>query len=183
MPERNGYSMDSNFRCPTCGKKYALETDLLTNRSELIPTCDCKNTQMEITRPTDFNVSANFIRMFDQVQEYHTLLGQRRVFDSQAQKVASSRNIALAIMMELAELVDSIQWKPWRELADQPFDRENIKREIVDILFFLVAFCEDYEITGQELYDKFQWVLAHNYERLTNGYSKKNFKKGGDDND
>lgn len=172
--------MESNFRCPTCGRMYVKETDYTTNTSRLIPVCDCRNEKMEISRQTDFNLPADFIRMFNDVRNYHTQLGQRRVFDSQAQKVASSRNIALAIMMELAELVDSIQWKPWREICDQPFDRENIKREIVDIIFFLVAFCEDYDITGEELYSKFQWVLSHNLERLENGYSK--IMKGGDDN-
>ena len=86
------------------------------------------------------------------------------------------RNSALALMMELAELVDSTPWKPWRDIADQPFDKDNAVREVVDIIFFLVSICEELHITSEDIEIKFHEVIRNNYRRLDNGYSL----KGGD---
>ena len=118
----------------------------------------------------------NFEFMFNQIEEYHKILGHSRSFDTMEQRMQSLRNGSLALMMELAELVDSIPWKPWREIADQTFDKDNATREIVDIIFFLVQICEQIQITPREIEHKFNQVLLNNYDRLTDGYSK----KGGD---
>lgn len=115
--------------------------------------------------------------VFQQIEEYHKALGHNRPFDTMDQRMQSMRNSALALMMELAELVNSTPWKPWRSIADQPFDKDNATREMVDIVFFLVSICEELHITPQELEDKFIQVLKNNYARLDNGYSK----KGGDE--
>ena len=118
----------------------------------------------------------HFNVIFQQIEEYHKALGHSRAFDTMEQRMQSMRNGSLALMMELAELVDSTPWKPWREIADQPFDKDNATREIVDIIFFLVQICEQLQITPFEIEDKFNNVLKNNYARLDNGYSK----KGGD---
>ncbi len=75
-------------------------------------------------------------------------------------------------MMELAELVDSTPWKPWRKVVNQPVDKNNATREVVDIIFFLVAIFENLDITPREIENKFTKVLLNNYDRLNNGYSK-----------
>jgi len=118
--------------------------------------------------------------MFHRIESYHDDLGQRRAFATTEQQMESARTQALALMMEVAELVDSFPWKPWREVVTQTWDEENIKREVVDILFFLVGFCEVFNIRPHELMDKFDEVLKNNYLRLTNGYSKVGYGKGGD---
>lgn len=114
----------------------------------------------------------NFIQMFKEIEEYHKQLGHSRAFDTMEQRMQSLRNGALALIMELAELLDSTPWKPWREIDDQPFDKDNATRELVDIIFFLVQICEQLYITPRELIDKYQQVLKNNYARLENGYSK-----------
>jgi NTP pyrophosphatase (non-canonical NTP hydrolase) len=117
--------------------------------------------------------------MFQEIESFHIELGHSREFDTMEQRMQSMRNGALAVMMELAELVDSTPWKPWRKIEDQPFDKDNATREIVDIAFFLVQICEQLFISPQELEDKFEQVIANNYKRLENGYSL----KGGDASD
>ena len=117
-------------------------------------------------------VIMHFNDIFQQIQEYHKELGHND------QGMQSMRNNALALMMELAELIDSTQWKPWRSTKDQTFNKDNAVREVVDIIFFLVGICENLEITPLEIEDKFTQILKHNYKRLKSGYSK----KGGDKN-
>jgi len=72
---------------------------------------------------------------------------------------------ALALFMEVAELVDSFQFKPWKEDHNEPVDRENLKREIVDCLFFLHHIAECFEIRPEELDKKFVEVMANNVRR------------------
>jgi NTP pyrophosphatase (non-canonical NTP hydrolase) len=114
--------------------------------------------------------------MFQQIEEYHKALGHTRAFDTEKQRMQSVRNHLLALYQEVAELTDSLPWKPWRDMANQPFDTENVMREMVDIVFFLVGICEELGITPRDLEKKFMEVLKNNYARLDNGYSK----KGGD---
>ena len=109
----------------------------------------------------------HFNEMFQQIEEYHKKLGHND------KSMQSMRNNALALMMELAELVDSTPWKPWKSIKDQTFDKDNAVREVVDIIFFLVGICENLEITPFEIEDKFKHILQHNYERLESGYSLK----------
>ena len=49
---------------------------------------------------------------------------------------------SLGLFMEVAELVDSMNWKPWR---GQVTDRENLKREMVDVVSIPSdrGFCND----------------------------------------
>ena len=109
--------------------------------------------------------------MFQQIKEYHKALGHND------QSMQSMRNNAIALMMELAELIDSTPWKPWKSVEDQSLNKDNAIREAIDIIFFLVGICENLGITPQELEDKFHEVLKNNYARLDDGYSK----KGGDE--
>lgn len=114
--------------------------------------------------------------MFQLIEDYHKHLGHNRPFDTMPQRMQSMRNSALALMMELAELIDSTPWKPWRNIADQEFDKDNAVREVVDIVFFLVSICEELHITSEDFEIKFHEVISNNYKRLDNGYSL----KGGD---
>ena len=116
--------------------------------------------------------------MFQLIEEYHRALGHNRPLDTLSQRMQSMRNSSLGLIMEVAELIDSTPWKPWRDIVDQEFDKDNATREVVDIMFFLVSICEELHITPREIEDKFLQVLKNNYTRLDNGYSK----KGGDVN-
>jgi NTP pyrophosphatase (non-canonical NTP hydrolase) len=68
----------------------------------------------------------------------------------------------LALFMEVAELVDSMNWNPWKE---EMHDRENLKREIVDCLFFLHHIAEVNNISAAELEEKYNWVMENNKKR------------------
>lgn len=76
---------------------------------------------------------------------------------------ASTNDYMLALFMEVAELVDSYSWKPWRESV--PADIENLKRELVDIHFFLVHIMNCFGILPEDLNQKFEEVIANNEKR------------------
>lgn len=67
----------------------------------------------------------------------------------------------LAIVAELAELLDEVNFKWWKN--PQPVDRERVKEELVDILHFFVSMCIKCDISPEELY---QGYLAKNEENF-----------------
>jgi dimeric dUTPase (all-alpha-NTP-PPase superfamily) len=117
-------------------------------------------------------MNLKFSSMFGMIQDYHDELMPSRKTAGVDERMQDFRNQALALVMELAELTDSLPWKPWREIQDQTMDRENAKREIVDIIFFLVAICEILEISASEIEMKFAEIISNNWRRIHDGYSK-----------
>lgn len=77
---------------------------------------------------------------------------------------------ALALFMEVAELTDSFQWKPWRDHAGA--DIPNLEREIVDCLFFLHHIAAAFDIKPEDLDKRFYQVLNNNKRRyVANDFS------------
>ncbi len=85
----------------------------------------------------------------------------------QETRIALARDMCNALFMEVAELQDSFQWKPWRK-GDQ-VDRENIAREIVDCLFFLHHIGECFSLKPSDLEHKYNEVMANNRRRYHDG--------------
>ena len=110
--------------------------------------------------------------MFDQIREYHISLGYdySAITDS-TEMMKHFRENALALFMEMAEVVDSMPWKPWRNIESQSVDIDNVQREIVDCLFFIGAIMEMLHITPIALLDKFDIILKQNYHRIKSGYN------------
>lgn len=82
---------------------------------------------------------------------------------------------SLGLFMEVAELVDSMNWKPWR---GQPMDRENLKREMIDVLFFVHHIARNHNITPEELRDKFKEVMKRNINRYSTNPIKLSMENG-----
>lgn len=77
----------------------------------------------------------------------------------------------LAMMSELAELLDEVNFKWWKN--PKPVDREAVKEELVDILHFFVSMCLKVDITPQELYEAYRQKNIENLKRQE-GASTKN---------
>lgn len=79
------------------------------------------------------------------------------------------RDYCLALMMEVSELTDSLPWKPWRSPENRKLNVENLKREIVDCLYFLHHIADAYGITPEDLDAKFVEVDDNNRRRYVDG--------------
>ena len=85
----------------------------------------------------------------------------------------------LAIISELAELLDEVNFKWWKN--EKPLNNDNIKEELVDILHFFVGMCLNAGMTSEELYDIYIKKNEENFKRqygksLKQGYDLKDFK-------
>jgi len=82
------------------------------------------------------------------------------------------RNYALAMTQEIAELVDSTNWKWWRTKVDL-FDEQNLKVELVDILHFWVSACQVMGLSADDVFRMYSQKNAINAQRQERGYVTK----------
>lgn len=113
----------------------------------------------------------SLIEIFQDIKKYHKALGYDYTNITPEEKMQHLRNNALALNQEVAELVDSVPWKPWRSIKDQPYNLDNVAEEIIDCIFFLGAIREILEISSEELDEAFDDVLAKNYGRIESEYN------------
>ncbi len=76
----------------------------------------------------------------------------------------------LAMLSELAELIDEVNFKWWKN--PKPVDGDRVKEELVDILHFFVSMCLNSGMDAQELFDRYIAKNQENFDRQ-NGLSKK----------
>ena len=82
------------------------------------------------------------------------------------------RNYALAKPEEIAELVDSTNWKWWRTKVDL-YDEQNLKVELVDILHFWVSACQVMGLSAEDVFRMYTQKNKINAARQDRGYVTK----------
>lgn len=76
----------------------------------------------------------------------------------------------LAIISELAELLDEVNFKWWKNPKE--VNQTAVKQELVDVLHFFVSMCLKMGMTAQELFDMYIDKNKENFDRQ-NGLSAK----------
>lgn len=69
----------------------------------------------------------------------------------------------LAIISELGEILDEVNFKWWKDT--QEIDHERLKEEIVDVLHFFVSMCLKAGIGPDELYQAYVRKNEENFAR------------------
>ncbi len=76
----------------------------------------------------------------------------------------------LAMLSEISEVLDEVNFKWWKN--PKPVNEEAIKEELVDILHFFISMCLVYDMSAEELYQKYLDKNKENFDRQ-NGLSDK----------
>ena len=79
----------------------------------------------------------------------------------------------LAMISELAELLDEVRFKWWKN--PQPIEPDKVKEELVDILHFFVGMCLNAGLSAEELVKMYLDKNEENFKRqfgtsLKSGY-------------
>lgn len=74
------------------------------------------------------------------------------------------------IVMELAELQESMNWKIHKKWQADAVDRDNVRVEVVDILHFVFEIAVNWGITPAMLRADFETKAAENVARQERGY-------------
>ncbi|MGI6701585.1 MAG: dUTPase [Christensenellales bacterium] len=80
----------------------------------------------------------------------------------------------LAILSELAELLDEVNFKWWKNPKE--INQANIKEELVDILHFFVGMCLRAGMTPDELFNIYVGKNKENFDRQYGKSSKKGYE-------
>ena len=113
----------------------------------------------------------SLIEVFQDIKKYHKVLGYDYANMSFEERINNLRHSALALYQEVAELVDSTPWKPWRSVESQVDDRKNAAREIIDCIFFLGSIRGALEISPKALDEALDEAFIRNYTRIESGYN------------
>ena len=113
------------------------------------------------------------IEMFSKIRDYHEKLGYKCTGMALPKRMEIIRHSGLALNQEVAELIDSFPWKPWRDIYDQPWNITNAIEEIIDVLFFLGLIIEAAHIDPASLPPMFDYKLKENYNRIECAYNNK----------
>lgn len=116
--------------------------------------------------------------MFKEIEHYHKTLGYNYKGMTDKECLDNIRHTGLALHMEVAELIDSFPWKPWRTVETQVYDKENAIEEIIDCIFFLGAIRAAGRIEPQDIAHMFDTKLRENYDRIKRGYSNAPDERG-----
>ena len=69
----------------------------------------------------------------------------------------------LAMISELAELLEEVNFKWWKN--PKPVNDDNVKDELVDILHFFTAACIHSGMDAKELYERYMRKNKENFDR------------------
>lgn len=81
---------------------------------------------------------------------------------------------ALALMVELGEVVEEAKYKWWKN--GDVIDDDKLKEEIVDVLHFFLGMAIDSGMTSDELFDIYLKKNKENYDRQNGLSSKKGYE-------
>ena len=80
----------------------------------------------------------------------------------------------LAMMSELAELIDEVNFKWWKN--KKPVDIELVRGELVDILHFFVSMCLKTGMDAEMLFEKYLEKNQENFDRQYGRSEKKGYE-------
>lgn len=80
----------------------------------------------------------------------------------------------LAMMSELSELIDEVNFKWWKN--EKPVNTDKVKDELVDILHFFVSMCLKTGMSAQELHQRYLDKNKENFDRQHGVSEKKGYE-------
>ncbi len=83
----------------------------------------------------------------------------------------------LALLSELAEVLDEVRFKWWKNA--EPIDADALKEELVDVLHFYIGMCVDAGLSADELYEIYLRKNKENYDRQKGLSDKKGYTLAG----
>lgn len=107
-------------------------------------------------------------QIFELQKELNRYLGYDLQNLSDDQKITWILNLTLALNQETGELIDTTPWKWWKK--HQTLDLANSKKELIDILHFVISLALTLGMTPEELFQMYLEKNQVNHTRKDNNY-------------
>lgn len=110
-------------------------------------------------------------KTFEEMDKLEKIFYMQNLFDSDLIK---NRNLqftkevwiqkeVLAMLSELAELLDEVNFKWWKNPA--PVNDDDLKNELIDILHFFTAACIHSGMDAEEMFERYMKKNKENFDR------------------
>jgi NTP pyrophosphatase (non-canonical NTP hydrolase) len=80
-----------------------------------------------------------------------------------------SKTYVLAMLSETSELLDQLNWKPWKK-QQKPIELEELRYEIVDLLIFVICLAQIWGMSSRDLMEYYLAKTEENHDRIKRGY-------------
>ena len=84
------------------------------------------------------------------------------------QKERWTKEMVLAILDELSEVLGQINWKHWKN--EQPVDETEVKYELIDLWHFLMNLMLIWKMTPKDVFSMYVTKNRENYKRQESNY-------------
>ncbi len=111
--------------------------------------------------------------IFRMQNAFDTDLAEKRPELKSIQPAQWIQKETLAMLSELAELLDEVNFKWWKN--EKPVSELRVKQELVDILHFFTSMCLKMGMTAQELYDMYLEKNQENFQRQLGNTDKEGY--------
>ena len=128
-----------------------------------IHTCQCKLFGIDIRVFSYEDTKEDWESVLRHIREYHIRLGSP---DPEGDKMSQVREIILSLHQEVAELCNTVQWKPWKK-GSGVCDEWTLE-EASDILFFLDSWLMVHNKTWADLLEATNRKITENHNRINN---------------
>lgn len=163
LTKGHDFYIPSDFTTVELEKGNVLAVEVITNGKQICRQCGLG---------PEYPCSRSYIGFHDMYEAIKDQQRKRGVYFeglSHERKLSYASECAHALFVEVAELSSSWPFASWKTTE---IDLDNINREIVDCIFFLVNIACCFGITPRDLQAKFLWVLKNNAQRIASGEHK-----------
>lgn len=117
--------------------------------------------------------------IFEWQQRFNEALRKERGLEADSSQWIQKE--ALALMVELGEVVEEARFKWWKNA--EPVDPEKLHEELVDVLHFFISMCLDAGMDAESLYQGYLKKNRENFRRQQGlsekrGYSVEKTSRG-----
>lgn len=121
-------------------------------------------------------------KSFEEMDKLERIFYMQNLFDTE---LIETRNLrfsrdewiqreVLAMVSELAELLNEVNFKWWKNPV--PENEDAIKEELVDVLHFFTAACLKSGMDAEELYERYMRKNRENFDRQHGKSAKKGYE-------
>ena len=126
-----------------------------------IHTCQCKLFGMDIRVFSYEDDIESWEKTMDLIRDYHIRLGSPNLREN---KMQQAREIILSLHQEVAEMANTVQWKPWKR--GEGVCDEWLLEETSDVMFFLDSWLMLHGKSWKDLQEATQRKIAENHNRI-----------------
>lgn len=112
-------------------------------------------------------------RIFDMQRALDDEIVRLRSLDGIPRDVWLQKEV-LAMISELAEVLDEVNFKWWKN--PKPLDDDAVRNELVDVLHFFISMCLKSGMTASELFDRYCEKNRENFDRQYGRSSKDGYE-------